>query len=149
MRFWARVIIAQNKPDEALKLLAWLLGVTETTGLMGSVIEILTLQALALELQGDTAGAMAKLERALSLAEPEGYIRLFIDEGPPMAVLLQRAASRGIAPHYVSQLLAAFPGSHLETQIVNHEPGDCPGAYHSSRNRQGTHQKYLQQIRRT
>jgi LuxR family maltose regulon positive regulatory protein len=117
----ARVIIAQKKPDEALKLLEWLLGVTETTGLMGSVIEILALQALALELQGDTAEATAKLERALSLAEPEGYIRLYIDEGPPMAVLLQRAASRGIAPHYVSQLLAAFPGSHLETQIVNHK----------------------------
>jgi len=49
------------------------------------------------------------LERALTLAQPEGYLRLFVDEGPPMARLLYEALSRGIAPDYVRRLLAAFP----------------------------------------
>ena len=51
--------------------------------------------------------ALAPLERALTLAEPEGYVRMFVDEGPPMAALLQAAAKRGIAPGYVRRLLAA------------------------------------------
>jgi LuxR family maltose regulon positive regulatory protein len=55
---------------------------------MGSALEILVLQALAQQARGDEAGAMERLARALSLAEPEGYIRLFADEGAPMARLL-------------------------------------------------------------
>ena len=51
---------------------------------------------------------MTALERALSLAEPEGYVRTFVDEGAPMAALLRRAASRGVAPAYVSKLLDAL-----------------------------------------
>jgi LuxR family maltose regulon positive regulatory protein len=49
------------------------------------------------------------LARALTLAEPEGYVRIFVDEGAPMAALLRAAAQRGIAPSYVAGLLAAFP----------------------------------------
>ena len=51
---------------------------------------------------------MHALERALSLAEPEGYVRIFVDEGAPMAGLLRQAAERGIAPRYVHELLTAF-----------------------------------------
>ena len=51
---------------------------------------------------------MAALERALTMAEPEGYVRTFVDEGAPMAALLRRAASRGVAPAYVSKLLDAL-----------------------------------------
>ena len=51
---------------------------------------------------------MAALERALSLAELEGYVRTFVDEGAPMAALLRRAASRGVAATYVSKLLDAL-----------------------------------------
>ena len=75
----------------------------------GSVIEILVLQALAHQTQGDIPAALVPLERALTLAEPEGYVRIFVDEGPPMAVLLEsgRETAR-IAPSYVRRLLAAF-----------------------------------------
>jgi LuxR family maltose regulon positive regulatory protein len=75
---------------------------------MGSAIEIMVLQALAHEAQGDISRALVPLERALTLAEPEGYVRIFVDEGPPMAALLRDAAKHGIAPNYVSQLLTAF-----------------------------------------
>jgi LuxR family maltose regulon positive regulatory protein len=64
--------------------------------------------ALAFQAQGDVDRALSALERALSLAEPEGYVRTFIDEGEPMARLLRRALSQGIAPNYVARLLAAL-----------------------------------------
>jgi LuxR family maltose regulon positive regulatory protein len=75
---------------------------------MGKAIEILALQALARQACGDTSGALAALERALVLGEPEGYVRSFVDEGTPMATLLHRALLQSIVPHYVSRLLAAF-----------------------------------------
>ena len=59
-------------------------------------------------MQGDIAAALASLQRALALAEPEGYVRMFVDEGMPMAQLLREAAKQGIIPSYVHQLLAAF-----------------------------------------
>jgi LuxR family maltose regulon positive regulatory protein len=73
------------------------------------VIEILTLQALAFHAGGDTNRSMAALERALTLAEPEGFIRIFVDEGPLMARLLYKTLDRSIAPDYVRRLLQAFP----------------------------------------
>jgi LuxR family maltose regulon positive regulatory protein len=72
------------------------------------------LQALAFQAEGDTARAMAALERALTLAEPGGFVRVFVDEGPPMARLLYEAASREIAPDYARRLLAAFPVAEAE-----------------------------------
>ncbi len=73
---------------------------------MGSALEILVLQALAHEAQDDIPSALAPLERALTLAEPEGYVRLFVDEGPPMARLLAEAVARGMMPDYAGSLLA-------------------------------------------
>ena len=72
------------------------------------------LQALALQAAEDTDRAIAVLEKALTLAEPEGFVRIFVDEGPPMARLLYEAATRGIAPDYARQLLAAFPVAEPE-----------------------------------
>jgi LuxR family maltose regulon positive regulatory protein len=69
------------------------------------MIEILVLQALAYQKRGDMRAALVPLERALRLAEPEGYVRVFVDEGPPMAELLQAAAERGIAPGYIQRHL--------------------------------------------
>jgi LuxR family maltose regulon positive regulatory protein len=65
------------------------------------------LQALTHHARGNVSGALAALERALTLAEPEGYVRLFAGEGPLMASLLRAAAKQGIAPSYVHRLLAA------------------------------------------
>jgi LuxR family maltose regulon positive regulatory protein len=67
------------------------------------------LQALAHEALGETSLALAPLERALSLAEPEGYVRVFVDEGAPMAGLLQEAVSRATAPDRARRVLAALP----------------------------------------
>jgi len=107
-RTLARAFIAQGRAAEALGLLMRLLGVEEEAGAMGRVIEILVLQALALDTQGEVEQAVTALERALILAEPEGYVRTFIDEGAPMGRLLRQAAARGIAVDYVARLLAAL-----------------------------------------
>ena len=72
-------------------LLERLLQAAEAGERTGSVIEILVLQALAHQTQGDIPAALVPLERALTLAEPEGYVRIFVDEGPPMAHLLSRS----------------------------------------------------------
>jgi LuxR family maltose regulon positive regulatory protein len=109
----ARLLIAQGKPTEALSLLGRLLESAEAAGRMGRVIEILALQALAFYAQGDRTAAMKALDRALALAEPEGCIRLFADEGEPMAALLRQAAARGVAVEYIAKLLRALSPSPL------------------------------------
>jgi len=65
---------------------------------------------------------MTALEHALTLAEPGGYVRIFLDEGEPMAQLLYRAAERGIAPEYAGQLLAAFPALEAKPHAEMVEP---------------------------
>ncbi len=118
----ARLLIAQYQHGqadggilEATGLLERLLQAAEASGRIGSVIEILILQALAHEALHDNSRALVFLERALTLAEPEGYVRLFVDEGAPMDGLLREAAKRAIAPNYVSQLRAAF--GHAEARM--------------------------------
>ena len=93
--------------DAAVGLLQRLLPAADRGGRTGSVIEILVLQALAQQLRGDVPAAMVPLGQALTLAEPEDYARVFLDEGPPMADLLAAAAQRGTARDYVRRLLAA------------------------------------------
>lgn len=111
----ARVILAQYKSDraertilEAIGLLERLLQAAEEGGRTGSALEILVVQAIARHTQGDVPAALLLLRRALTLAEPEGYVRIFADEGRPMEVLLEAAAEAGIAPNYVQRLLTAF-----------------------------------------
>ena len=99
---------AQRSAPEVSPFLDRLLAAAEHGNRTGSVLEILVLRALAHQAHGDTASALPPLERALARAEPEGYLRLFVDEGEPMAILLRAAAKRGIAPRYVRRLLTAF-----------------------------------------
>ena len=117
----ARVLLARYKSDrekrsihEAMGLLKRLLKAAEEGGRMGSVIEILVLQALAHQVQGDDPSALAPLERALTMAEPEGYVRVFVDEGTPMARLLYETLSHGVEPEHTRRLLAAFPVAESE-----------------------------------
>jgi LuxR family maltose regulon positive regulatory protein len=112
----ARVLMAEYERDradrsmlEAMGLLERLLKAAEDGGRMGSVIEILVLQALVHEAQGNIPAALAALARALTLAKPEGYVRIFVDEGRPMARLLYETLSQGVEPDYVRRLLAAYP----------------------------------------
>jgi LuxR family maltose regulon positive regulatory protein len=104
----AWLLLAQGRPDESQSLLARLLEAAQAAGRMGSAIEILALQALAFQAQEDLERARSTLERALALAEPEGYVRTFVDEGEPMVRLLRLVLTRGTAPGYASKLLAAF-----------------------------------------
>jgi LuxR family maltose regulon positive regulatory protein len=104
----ARLLMAQGKLDQASRLLARLVEVTEAAGAMGYVIESLVLRALALQAQGKHDQALAALERALALGEPEGYVRTFIDEGPQMGQLLRRAVVRGISVDYAGRLLSTL-----------------------------------------
>jgi LuxR family maltose regulon positive regulatory protein len=110
----ARVLLARYQAErteasisEAIGLLERLLRAAEEGARTGSVLEILVLQALAYQAPGDLSAALAFLERALALAEPEGYIRTFVDEGAPMAALLRAAGKKGGAPSYARRLLAA------------------------------------------
>ncbi len=107
-RTLARFCVAQGRVDEALRLLARLLNVAETAGATGYMIEILVLKAMAHQIQGEMEQAITALERALTLAEPEGYVRTFIDEGSSMGKLLRQATARGIALGYVGKLLTAL-----------------------------------------
>ena len=111
----ARVRLAHEQRERTesgglavIELLGRLLQAAEAGGRTGSVIEILLLEALAHHAQGDLPAALAALERALTLAEPQGYIRRFVDEGQPLAQLLRAAAARQITPDYTAKLLAAF-----------------------------------------
>src|SRR5205085_2172943 len=85
-----RVYLAQQAFGEAARLVRRLLPVAQAQGRRGSVMEMLLLQALISQAQGETARAVVTLEKALVQAEPEGYVRLFVDEGAPLSALLQR-----------------------------------------------------------
>jgi LuxR family maltose regulon positive regulatory protein len=101
----ARVLLAHDHRAEALALLDALLVPAGIAGRMNAVVEVQALRALALPGLDD---ALDALSQALHLAEPEGYVRRFVDEGEPMRAVLKQAAARGIAPAYTARLLAAF-----------------------------------------
>jgi LuxR family maltose regulon positive regulatory protein len=110
----ARLLLARHRRDrdggaldDALGLLERLLSAAQDGRRGGSVLEILILQALAHQARGDVPAALAGLERAVRLARPEGYVRLFAEEGPPMAPLLKALPRQSSAAGYVRRLLAA------------------------------------------
>jgi LuxR family maltose regulon positive regulatory protein len=116
----AQTYMAQGRLDAAYAAVVRLLHDAEATDHGRYVIWALVLQALILQAQGDTATALASLARALALAEPEGYVRVFVDEGASIAALLAQVAHRH-APvaKYAARLLAAFPrteGQGLRTE---------------------------------
>ena len=111
----ARVLLARSQNDhisgsifEVLLFLERLLQAAEERRGMGSAIEILVLKAIANYAQGDLPAALLPLQHALMLAEPEGYVRMFLDEGPNMMQLLREVSARGFMTDYVDKLLAAF-----------------------------------------
>lgn len=106
----ARVLIAKNELEEAIHLLSCLAESARSGGRMGRLIEIMILKALALQGMGDTAQAGLALTQSLTLAEPGGYVRVFLDEGQPMRELLSQWLAqavagpiRGYAMHLLSQ----------------------------------------------
>ena len=116
----ARILLARSRGEpvhQVTRLLERLLLAAEEGGRTGHVIEILVLQALALQTLRDIPAALAGLERAVTLAEPEGYVRVFADEGAPMASLLRAAAKQGTAGNYVRRLLAAVSETGQDSPV--------------------------------
>jgi len=120
----ARALLAQSRAQpsapavsDAAGLLRRLLQAAEAGERTGSAIEVLVLQALTDHARGDVPGALAALERALTLAEPEGYVRVFAGEGPPMASLLRRVARRRSGWGYVRRLLHAAGRAAAAAQV--------------------------------
>ena len=121
----ARVLVARYQDEraersiqQATRLLERLLRAAEEGGRTGRVIEILILQALAHQTLGDVPAALTALERVMTLAEPEGYVRVFADEGPPMAALLKAGAKQGISRLYARRLLAAMSGAEHDSPVT-------------------------------
>ena len=127
----ARILLAQGRPGRALALLSRLHAAAVAQGRAGSLIETGALRALALAATGDEAGSVTALAEALLLARPQGYVRVFTDEGPPMAALLgrliaaQRAGQAADVPlGYLARLQRAFgtgpaaPGPGPDTTAV-------------------------------
>jgi LuxR family maltose regulon positive regulatory protein len=113
----ARVLLAQQRPEQALGLLDRLHAPAIAQGRTGSLIEILALRSLALAAGGEEPAAVATLAEALPLAAPQGYLRVFADEGPPMRALLGRlaaamrtaqAATPAVPLGYLGRLVRAF-----------------------------------------
>jgi LuxR family maltose regulon positive regulatory protein len=94
-----------------LRLLERLLAAAEAGRRDGSRLEILAIQALARHAAGDASGAFAALDAAVGIAEPEGYVRVFLDEGRAMTRLLKAAARRPGAPRYLNELVRAASGA--------------------------------------
>ena len=132
----ARVLLAQDRPGQALTLLDRLFAQATTGGRIGSVIEIRALQALAHQASRDEPAAMAALVEALTLSCPQGHVRVFADEGPPMGALLGRlvaahrakqAPARRIPLSCLARLVQAFDGKLNAAAALRPELGTVPG----------------------
>jgi LuxR family maltose regulon positive regulatory protein len=130
----SRLLFLSGELEMARRLLARLRRVAGESGRAGRLVEILVLQALATHRQGELDAAVKILEECLALARPEGYLRVFADEGEPMRILLKVAVSRLKVPElreYASRLLMQFevPGpirSEIEGHLLNLQKDDPP-----------------------
>ncbi len=123
----ARLHLAQGEPGRALAILEPLYEAAESLGRGGSSIEMLVLQALSLKAQGDLKGALKALEAALRRAEPQGYVRLFLDGGEPMRALLtslveaagrrDRSGDPALPLAYMQKLLAGLQAERIARKV--------------------------------
>jgi ATP/maltotriose-dependent transcriptional regulator MalT len=126
----AQLRIAQGQIAEALAILKPLSRRAESAGWIMLLIPILILESLALRDQGDDPQAMAALERALSLAQPEGYVRVFLDFGTQIVEPLQKAAALGIHVEYVGELLSALRKERKDDS-QGRERSPVPSTFHT------------------
>ena len=132
----ARVLLAQDRLGPARTLLDWLLTQAAAEGRVGSAIEIRALQALAHEASGDGAAAVAALAEALTLACPQGNVRVFANEGPPIATVVGRlvaahrakqAPARDIPLGYLARLVQAFDARPHQSDSRHGTAPEVPG----------------------
>ena len=115
----ARILLARGTADDlqaALDISASLLELAERNFSTRFQIDILSLRAVAYAAQGNATAALAALRQAVQLARPGGFIRVFVDLGPPMQTLLLQLAGQGYAVETVRRILAAFPAGHIESK---------------------------------
>jgi LuxR family maltose regulon positive regulatory protein len=117
----ARIHLAQDDPATALAKLEPVRQQAEANGWADERLQAMVLQVLAYDAAGESEKAMQLLSEALALAEPGGLVRLFVDEGSAMAVLLREAVKQGATPNFVQQLLAAL-GETAVTQPKTAQP---------------------------
>lgn len=124
----ARVLVAQGRAEsdgttlaKALRLTNRLTLSAESAGRMGHLIDLLILQALALDAQGDLDRALSSLERAIGLAEPQGFVRIFLDHGDPIEHLLKEATRHDIATEHARKLLDLID-TNTRPDGPNHSP---------------------------
>ena len=123
----ARTYLALEKPGEALTILSQLEAAAKSGRRTGRLIRVLVLRALVLQHIGDSEQALPLIERCLALAESEGYIRVFLDEGQPMRTLLAQwlaRASEGRVREYAIHLLAQFDTESMAAIQTSHSPND-------------------------
>ncbi len=118
----ARVHLAQGDTTAALEALSLWRKQVEAKGWQDERLKVMVLQAVALEAHGDKDPAVHLLLEALALAEPGGFIRLFVDEGAPMAHLLSVAAAQGRMPDYLGKLLPAFKAEEQKSEATSYLP---------------------------
>ena len=121
-----RARLAQGDANAALALLEPLRRQAETREWPDLRLETMIQQAIALRALGKEDEAAGLLGEALALAEPGGFIRAFVDEGPPMAELLHASAARGIMPDYIGKLLAAFEPEERKREVESDLPSSRP-----------------------
>jgi LuxR family maltose regulon positive regulatory protein len=112
------VLLAEQAPTEALRLLGRLGELAAAQGRMGNLIEVRVLQALALAARGEEPAALNALAEALTLAAPEGHARVFLDEGAPLAALLDRLAVRPRKGASVAMAGLVEPLSARELEVL-------------------------------
>ncbi|HEU0000118.1 MAG TPA: LuxR C-terminal-related transcriptional regulator [Ktedonobacteraceae bacterium] len=118
----ARVYMAQGDTHAALAVLESWRRQVEAKGWQDERLKVMVLQAIALQAHGEKDEAVQLLSDALALAEPGGFIRLFVDEGLPLAHLLSKAATRGMTPDYIGKLLAACEAEGQKSEDTSSLP---------------------------
>jgi LuxR family maltose regulon positive regulatory protein len=118
----ARVRLAQGDASAALAVLSSWREQVEVKGWEDERLKVLMLETVALDAHGEKDQAVQLLLDALALAEPGGFIRLFVDEGRPMAHLLTKAADTGMMPDYLGKLLAVFEAGEQSSEVALYRP---------------------------
>jgi LuxR family transcriptional regulator, maltose regulon positive regulatory protein len=123
----ARVHLAREDASAALAVLEPLRRQAEAKSWQDERLKVIVLQSVAHQAHGEKDKALELLGEALALAEPGGFVRLFVDEGKPMAHLLSEASAQGMTPAYVAKLLAAFETEKQESKDASSLPPARPG----------------------
>ena len=132
----ALILLAQDTPasrQQARQLLSQMDDYFTSIHYTVIRIRVLALQAMLYSAEGDEQQALAALAKSIALAEPGGFLRLFVDLGPPLKPLLQKLARRGVSPAYLDEILAAFGEAEAPPRAGAATPAQCRSSITASR----------------